>query len=531
MWVACVLLISLLAVSYSFHLPLRVPRAGRLSSLQAKTSESGAVSVFNLAVANDLSLTSVDEWLSAMDLSAGSYRSLRDRDALLSEYLSLLSRASVMDLDPLMMATFDILSGSIMDALVKMEPSGNPITQLVDSVTDVHLEYVEDFCKAIDDGGSEGYSQSSNQEFLAYQFAGLVYRTYSKISRGLGSDYDNSEQAVDMRTNSWVSTVYARLQRRFVRFLAANVEETVEEQNSASFERIINRMQIEIDPKYSLSNEAAFGGAREDEEYPAWKLTAFLMKIIRNIISEEDMERLEPSMSRQFQNEISVKMRRLSRPLAAVAAEADDKYAGKVICPNVDAKQVQQLDDFLQSGHESVAAVLTLWQVRHNIVGVPDLEGMIVKDYLRGVSFASVEKAVEAIPKKVQREGVVDIVEQLEADLGESAGITDGLRSAAVLAHAVRATASEEFRALITYNADSSDIPASRDELYALLLRSVIESSMDPSVAFKEPSWINENLVAVAALEETVGVREPRAACIRAYQAALLSICMKGTVR
>ena len=85
------------------------------------------MAVFNLAVENDLTPLSVDEWLSALDLTAGSYRTLRDRDALLAEYLSLLSKASVTDLDPLMMATFDILSGSIMDSLVKMEPAGTPL--------------------------------------------------------------------------------------------------------------------------------------------------------------------------------------------------------------------------------------------------------------------------------------------------------------------------------------------------------------------------------------------------------------------
>ena len=84
------------------------------------------------------------------------------------------------------------------------------------------------------------------------------------------------------------------------------------------------------------------------------------MKIVRNIISEDDMERLESSMSRQFQNEISVKMRRLSRPLAAVATEADGRYAGDLIYAAVDSKQAQHLDNFLQAGHESVAAVLTV---------------------------------------------------------------------------------------------------------------------------------------------------------------------------
>jgi hypothetical protein len=496
----------------------------------------GGSAVFTLARQNDLTRGNVDALLDAIDVTAGSYRTLRDQEALLTEYKSLLSSAAVVSLDPLMMATFDVLSGSIMDTLVKME-SGAAITDLVDKVTDVHLDYIEEFCTKIDDGGSEGYSQSSNQEFLAYQFAGLVFRTYSKISRGLGSDYDVTATAVDMRTDSWVSTVYARLQRRFVRFLAANVEETVQDQNAISFERFFERIKIEIDPRYCSLTErhipqdgsagAAAGGGGSGEDYPAWKLTAFLMKVIRNIITEDDKERLEPSLSRQFQNKISAKMRRISRPLATIAAD-EDKYAGISLVRGTDNKQVQQLEDFLQSGHESVAAVLSLWHVRHNIVGVADSEGKVVKDYLRGVSFTATDQALQAIPQKVQREGLVDVVDELVSDLPEGVHISDALRSAAILAHAVRATASEEFRALITYNADSSDIPASRDSLYGLLLRSVLESALDPTSASScennGAQWLYENLVAVAALEETAGVREPRAACVSAYQAALHSV-------
>ena len=212
----------------------------------------GAASVFCLAKANNLSTESVDIWIKATDELSASYRALKDRNALLSEYLSLLSTASVNELDPMTMATYDILTGSIMDTLIKMQEAGSPITDLIDKVTDIHLDYIEKFQESIDDGGSDGYSQSANQEFLAYQFAGLVYRTYSKISRGLGADFDSSEEAAYMRTNNWVSTVYARLQRRFVRFLASNVEETVEEQSTTSFENFMCRLPVHVKPPYSF---------------------------------------------------------------------------------------------------------------------------------------------------------------------------------------------------------------------------------------------------------------------------------------
>ena len=489
-------------------------------------SSGGAGGVFGLARGNNLSRRSVDVWLQASEELVGSYRTLKDQNVLLSEYLSLLSKASVSELDPMTMATFDMLSGSIMDTLIKMQEVGPPITDLIDKVTDVHLDFIEEFQKSVDDGGSDGYSQSANQEFLAYQFAGLVYRTYSKISRGLGADFDLSAEAVDMRTNNWVSTVYARLQRRFVRFLASNVEETVEEQNAASFEKFVGRLNVSVEPPYTLDFSEQRSGAG-GEEYPPWVLTASLMKIIRNVISETDKERLEPPLVRQFQNEISASMRRLGRPLAPLAADRDGTLRGNNVLRIVDDEQKGKLTALLNCGHASVAAVLSLWQVRHNIVGVADVEGRIVKDFLRSVSFDSPSKTLESIPKKLQKEGIEEAVEALLVDT-DSTG-NERLRSAALLAHAVRSTASDDFRALITYNADSSDIPTSRDSLYQLLLRCVVEQAILPreeDAAPLDSVQLLEHLVALAALEETLGVREPRAACTVAFQEALHSVSL-----
>ena len=56
----------------------------RLAAEDGGGLTGGGVAVFDLAVGNDLSPLSVDEWLGAVDLTAGSYRMLRDRDALLS---------------------------------------------------------------------------------------------------------------------------------------------------------------------------------------------------------------------------------------------------------------------------------------------------------------------------------------------------------------------------------------------------------------------------------------------------------------
>ena len=126
-----------------------------------------------------------------------------------------------------------------------------------------------------------------------------------------------------------------------------------------------------------------------EHEYPARALAASLMKIIRYIISDTNKELLEPSLARHFQSELSVSMRRLSRPLAGLAADSDGALRGKSILNSVDEEQKKKLTALLNCGHDSVAAVLSLWQVRHNIVGEVDSQGRVVKEFLRDVSIDS----------------------------------------------------------------------------------------------------------------------------------------------
>jgi len=77
----------------------------------------------------------------------------------------------------------------------------------------------------------------ANQELLSYQYAGLCRYMYTRLSMSLGSDFDTSSASHLMRVSNWVSPVYARLQRRFMRFQAGVVEEKVDEMNNAAFDR------------------------------------------------------------------------------------------------------------------------------------------------------------------------------------------------------------------------------------------------------------------------------------------------------
>ena len=103
--------------------------------------------------------------------------------------------------------------------------------------------------------------------------------------------------------------------------------------------------------------------------------------------------------------------------------------------------------------------MFTLWQVRHNIVGTPDpaVPNMKIKDYLRRVSLQSQAAAMESIPKYLRQE-VGFIVEDFSSILSPS----EELAAVAIIGHAVRTTASDELRSLITYNSDESNWPTSR---------------------------------------------------------------------
>jgi hypothetical protein len=254
-----------------------------------------------------------------------------------------------------------------------------------------------------------------------------------------------------MRINNWVSPVFARLERRFVRFQAGNVEDRELEINSAAFSTLLNKIQIEINPRYSISHENVphvrptfisrdklASSSVEAPIYPAWELSNFVTKVMRNIVVAVEVKGLEAKVNGAFQKYISEKMRPLGKPLEKI-------YESRVT--DLSPKMTEQVEEMLNLGHASAAAVFTLWQIRHNVVGVPDDKGTFIKDYLRPVSFKDYDGAMEAIPKYLRQEAAL-VVQPKARELIPSPIVI----AIAVTAHALRATASDELRSLMTYN-------------------------------------------------------------------------------
>ena len=373
-------------------------------SLTAKGSQAFDFFRTSTATINPVSLY---QWEKVVDNLSQELSQLTNKDALLAVYASLLANVAATTLDPLQMATFQLLSNAIMDTLIKLRPPNTPITDLIDEITDIHLDFLETFSKLIDaDGGEDSYTQTSQQEYLCYQLAGLVRRTYARISRGLGGDFDTSSQTQEMRINSWVSPIYARLERRFVRFIASNAEEQEEEINAASFEKLLNKLKIEINPRYSLSGvtierpdtssppPSSFSPSTDGQDdpsviassndpaffYPAWETASFIGKVMRNVVATLDViTALEAKTMGSFQTDLADRMKSLAKPLERLAGAycnigktgsmGSSQGSDVAQISVLGEKDLRRVEDMLNIGHAAVAAVYSVWQIRHNIVG------------------------------------------------------------------------------------------------------------------------------------------------------------------
>jgi hypothetical protein len=118
---------------------------------------------------------------------------------------------------------------------------------------------------------------------------------YDRIAMGLGADFDTSSQTQDVRLRLWVEPVFARMQRRFPKFVPSYVEEEVEKMNNEKFMNFLNAVNIEISPTYTLSGgggrtiltekmaesyalgeDPRAADASDDRVYPVWDFTVRL---------------------------------------------------------------------------------------------------------------------------------------------------------------------------------------------------------------------------------------------------------------
>ncbi len=64
---------------------------------------------------------------------------------LLDEYQRLLQDSCTQFLNPLQLSAFEIIVNNIADSLMSCRVASSPVTSLIDSISDIHLEYIENF--------------------------------------------------------------------------------------------------------------------------------------------------------------------------------------------------------------------------------------------------------------------------------------------------------------------------------------------------------------------------------------------------
>ena len=154
-----------------------------------------------------------------------------------------------------------------------------------------------------------------------------------------------------------------KLQEFNSRFLSVNVDEKLEEMYVMSFDKVLENIQIDIQPKYTLSTYSSSKNTPKNTlaTYPVWEYSNFISKFLRNIINNIDIYTLDIKIARMFQSNLSVRMRSIAKPLEKIALAR--KMVGSDVPGEVENKEVRMVEEMLNIGHLVTAAVYASWHV------------------------------------------------------------------------------------------------------------------------------------------------------------------------
>jgi hypothetical protein len=125
---------------------------GRIEKLFTFLGSSKSKGMLSMKITKELFI----DWESEVRSIASDIRLVTSsKQVALSAYKQLLAVSAPITLDPLHLATFDLIARAVIDNIVKFQKSA-PVTEIVDDLTDIHLDYIEPFRSVIDDGGSDG---------------------------------------------------------------------------------------------------------------------------------------------------------------------------------------------------------------------------------------------------------------------------------------------------------------------------------------------------------------------------------------
>ena len=140
----------------TFIIPTSTPNSKKITDLITLTSKGNQVFDFSTTNNNILTKDIFNQWEKLTNEVLLELKQVTKRDNILTIYKSILTKAAPITLDPLQFATFELFTNVLVDNLLATFPVDAPISYLIESVTELHMEFIDQFIVLIDDGGSDG---------------------------------------------------------------------------------------------------------------------------------------------------------------------------------------------------------------------------------------------------------------------------------------------------------------------------------------------------------------------------------------
>ena len=132
------------------------PNNKKKTDLITLTSKGNQVFDFSTTNNNILTKDIFNQWEKLTNEVLLELKQVTKRDNILTIYKSILTKAAPITLDPLQFATFELFTNVLVDNLLATFPVDAPISYLIESITELHMEFIDQFIVLIDDGGSDG---------------------------------------------------------------------------------------------------------------------------------------------------------------------------------------------------------------------------------------------------------------------------------------------------------------------------------------------------------------------------------------
>ena len=140
----------------TFIIPTSTPNSKKITDLITLTSKGNQVFDFSTTNNNILTKDIFNQWEKLTNEVLLELKQVTKRDNILTIYKSILTKAAPITLDPLQFATFELFTNVLVDNLLATFPVDAPISYLIESITELHMEFIDHFIVLIDDGGSDG---------------------------------------------------------------------------------------------------------------------------------------------------------------------------------------------------------------------------------------------------------------------------------------------------------------------------------------------------------------------------------------